>query len=71
MGIPGFLNSEELTSLGYKANNGLDDQRLGLRWTKSHIRGFGGDPGRVTFLGQSAGSGNYLMNVQVDSDILC
>jgi carboxylesterase type B len=58
VGFPGFLISEEMKGLGYKANNGLDDQRLGLRWIKHHIRGFGGDPERITFLGQSAGSGN-------------
>jgi carboxylesterase type B len=57
VGIPGFLISEEMKKLGYKANNGLDDQRLALRWIKSHIGGFGGDAERVTFLGQSAGSG--------------
>ncbi|KAK5045738.1 hypothetical protein LTR84_008830 [Exophiala bonariae] len=56
VGIAGFLISKEMKELGYKANNGLDDQRLGLRWIKHHIRGFGGDPERITFLGQSAGS---------------
>lgn len=46
-----------MRSLGYEANNALDDQRLALRWIKKHIAGFGGDSERVTFMGQSAGGG--------------
>lgn len=45
---------------GYKPNNGLDDQKLGLRWIQKHIAGFGGDPSQVTFLGSSAGAGKIL-----------
>lgn len=45
---------------GFKPNNGLDDQKLGLRWIQKHIAGFGGDPSQVTFLGSSAGAGESL-----------
>jgi len=41
---------------GYKANNGLRDQKNAFRWVKKHIAGFGGDPDNVTFIGESAGS---------------
>ncbi|KAJ5636954.1 Alpha/Beta hydrolase protein [Penicillium longicatenatum] len=55
LGVPGFLHSAAMKAAGYKPNNGLDDQRLAFRWVKRHISGFGGDPDRVTFIGESAG----------------
>ena len=42
---------------GYKSNNGIDDQKVALRWIRHHISGFGGNPNRVTFMGESAGGG--------------
>jgi hypothetical protein len=57
LNVFGFLTSEELRAAGYKANNGLRDQRTAILWVQKHIRDFGGDPNNVTLAGMSAGGG--------------
>lgn len=51
------MTSGELRSAGFKANNGLRDQRVALEWVHRHIRDFGGDPENITLAGMSAGGG--------------
>jgi para-nitrobenzyl esterase len=43
---------------GETANLGLLDQEAALEWVAAHIEDFGGDPERVTVMGQSAGAMN-------------
>ncbi|GAA2184023.1 carboxylesterase family protein [Brooklawnia cerclae] len=45
---------------GAPANRGVRDWLLALEWVQEHITAFGGDPGRVTLAGQSAGGGAVL-----------
>ncbi len=51
LGLFGYL----ATSQGRPANLGLLDQIQAFRWVQRNIASFGGDPGRVTAFGQSAG----------------
>jgi para-nitrobenzyl esterase len=69
LGMLGFIN---LTSFeggeNYKTSNilGLLDQICALKWIQKNIKNFGGDPEKVTLIGQSAGAGSISLLPLID-----
>lgn len=53
MGIFGFITTGDRKAPG---NGGLKDQIFALKWVRKNIRKFGGDPFKVTIMGESAGA---------------
>ncbi|KAI0322568.1 Alpha/Beta hydrolase protein [Amylostereum chailletii] len=72
-GIVGVSVGYRLNVLGFLAgsavgqdgdfNAGLLDQRAVLSWVQRHIRKAGGDPEKVTIIGESAGAASVVMQV--------
>lgn len=62
LGAFGWLAGPTLQSDGL-ANAGLYDQRLALQWVQKNIHSFGGDPHRVTVIGESAGGGSIMHQI--------
>ena len=58
LGAFGFVDLEPVLGAEYagSANNGIRDLLSGLEWVRANVASFGGDPGRVTVGGESAGA---------------
>lgn len=70
LGVFGFFAHPELTKESRhnsSSNYGYLDQNAALKWVKQNIAAFGGDPGRVTIAGESAGS--ISVSVQMASPL--
>lgn len=61
LGILGFMANRALGS--HSGDYGLEDQQLALRWVQQNIAAFGGDPGNVTIMGDSAGAASVCAQV--------
>ncbi|KAL4933276.1 putative carboxylesterase [Aspergillus undulatus] len=69
LGAFGFLTSEELRNAGYKANNGLRDQRVAIEWVRKHIHEFGGDANNITVAGMSAGGASVTYHLNSEEPL--
>ena len=57
VGLFGYMTHRQIQDeFGRDGNFGLDDILVSLKWVKSHIGSFGGDPNCITAMGQSAGA---------------
>ena len=62
LGAFGFLAGPTLQENG-DSNAGLYDQRLAIEWVRDNIAKFGGDPTKITLIGESGGGGSVMHQI--------
>ncbi|KAI1384570.1 lipase [Hypoxylon trugodes] len=62
LGFFGFAISKALID-AKQTNAGLHDQRRALEWVRDNIEAFGGDPDKVTAVGQSVGAADISLHL--------
>lgn len=63
LGALGWLAGPTFQEEGGISNAALYDQRLAIEWVKTNIHLFGGDPNRITLIGESAGGGSITYQI--------
>ncbi len=62
LGPMGFVCLPQLKEeAGFTGNYGLYDQMTAIKWVRDNIAAFGGDPGNITIMGQSAGAASVQL----------
>jgi carboxylesterase type B len=63
LGLFGWLSGSTFNDEDGVSNAALYDQRLAFEWVQENIHLFGGDPNRVTVIGESAGAGSIMHQI--------
>ena len=70
LGALGWLAGPSFQQQTGVSNAALYDQRLAIEWVKANIHLFGGDPNRVTLMGESAGGGSIMHQITAFGGLL-